>query len=137
MSTQYSRRHILKTIGTASASALLPSKMMAASSGIQIAQHEVEIQLSSISAHTLRLTILPINNGHLTSVPQDGSLVQTKWNLPVASFREIPTTRSARCGDLNVQVAPDPLTFTITDSKETLIQRLTIDCSTGSLSFVI
>lgn len=136
MSTQYNRRQILKTIGTASAATLLPSKMMADSPVIKIAEHEVEVQLSSISAHTLRFTILPIKNGVLASVPQDGSLVQTKWNVPIASFREISATRSVQCGELNVKVASDPLTFTIADSKQTLIQRLTIDRSTGSLSFL-
>jgi len=123
-------------MGTASVAALLPTKMIASAVGIQIGGHEIEIQLSSISAQTLRLTILPIHNGHLTSVPQDGSLVQIKWNVPVARFREISATRSVRCGELNVRVALDPLTFTIADSKHTLIQRLTIDGSTGALSFL-
>jgi alpha-glucosidase (family GH31 glycosyl hydrolase) len=136
MTTQYSRRQVLKTMGTASVAALLPTKMIASAVGIQIGGHEVEIQLSSISPQTLRLTILPIHNGHLTSVPQDGSLVQIKWNVPVARFGEISATRSIRCGELNVRVALGPLTFTIADSKHTLIQRLTIDRSTGSLSFL-
>src|SRR5437773_2137217 len=134
MSAQFNRRQALKAMGTVSAAALLPTKLIANSPGIQIAGHDAEIQLSSISACTLRLTIVPITAGQLASVPQDGSLVQADWGAPVARLRDHTAVRTIQCGDFNVTIASDPLKFTITNSENQVIQRLSVDRATGSLT---
>ncbi len=123
-------------MGTVSAAVLLPTKLIANSPGIQIAGHDAEIQLNSISACTLRLTIVPITAGQLASVPQDGSLVQADWGTPVARLRDHPAVRTIQCGDFNVTIASDSLNFTITNSKNQVIQQLSVDPATGSLTFL-
>ena len=52
----YSRREALKKIAAASAAAMLPARMKGES--VQVAGHEVEIQLTSVSQNTFRLTLV-------------------------------------------------------------------------------
>ena len=136
MTDQYSRRQLLKTIGAASAAALFPARGVAATSGLQIAGHDCELQITSISAHTFRLSILPINGGQLAPISHDGSLVHADWGVPVAKLRGNVAAQSVKSGELNVRVALDPLTFTVTNSKAEVMQRLRVDTDSGILSFV-
>jgi len=76
MSAQFNRREAMKTTASASAAAMLPGATMAKTSSLQIAAERVELQLTSLSPHTFRLALLPIQGGSVASVPDDGSLVK-------------------------------------------------------------
>src|SRR5947208_11464230 len=85
----YSRREALKKFAAASAAAMLPATMKGES--LQVAGHEAEIQLTSVSQNTFRLTLFPIQNGKISSILYDGSLVRTDWGTPDVVLRgEIP-----------------------------------------------
>jgi hypothetical protein len=60
---QWKRREVLKHIAAASTAILLPREPAAANTTLQIAGRDCEIQIASLSAHTLRLSVLPIQLG--------------------------------------------------------------------------
>ena len=132
---RYNRRDALKAMGAASAAFLLPRGATATEPLWRIAGQDVEIQIAPASAHTFRLSILPIHAGRVAPVPMDGSLVQASWGTPVLRLRGNSLAGAARCGQLNVAVTPSPLTFTITTSNSEALQRLTVDEKSGVVAF--
>jgi alpha-glucosidase (family GH31 glycosyl hydrolase) len=114
---------------------LLPSKRAAANTTAQIAGRDSEIQISSVSAATCRLSVVPIERGELTAIPTNGSLVQASWGPAVAKLRGDFQAQTIKCGSLTIAVSPDPLAFSITSAKGETIQQLTVDQNTGAVSF--
>src|SRR5215469_4010521 len=128
MPPRYNRRQALKTLAAASGAALFPR-------ALGQSRTKTEIQITTISPHTFRLTILPLDDGKPVPVSYDGSLVRTDWGSPTAILREIPEGRTIKSGEFNIGIAPNPLTFTIANSTGKSIQRLTLDQQTRALSF--
>src|SRR5690349_16558745 len=139
MKNRYSRRQALKTMASVSATAFLPSALKPATArslgGIQVAGRDVEIQITSISAHTVQLTISPLKAGQATAVPQDGSLVQKDWGAPAATLRN-PGGKTINCGDLSVRMIATPMMFVVANSQGDVVQTFKVNAATGALSFV-
>ena len=104
---------------------------------IRIIGRPVEIALTSISPLTVRLTIQPVENGSTQPIASDGALVQENWGPPSARLRTHAGTRSIRCGDLTVKIAPTPFVIRVEAKDGRLIQELRSDDGTGALSFEI
>jgi alpha-glucosidase (family GH31 glycosyl hydrolase) len=119
---RYNRRHILKTMGAASAALLLPYSGAAAE-----AISDLEVQVAPVSPHTVRLSVLPIQNNQPAPVPLDGSLIQSSWGDPVLKVRGREPAREVRCGELQVAVSADPLAFTITTAHGDPVQKIRIE----------
>ena len=128
---RYNRRDVLKAMGAASAALLLPKAGNAAESSVA---RDIEIQVVSVSAHTARLSVNPIKDKQLLSIPMDGSLVKSAWGVPALKVRGDAANGTARCGDLNVAISSNPLTFTVTTVQGTLVQKIKVDDS-GVVSF--
>src|SRR5438270_6122752 len=133
MTKRYSRRQALKTLGAVSATAAFPLGLKAQTKEVSVTGRAVEIQIISVSPHTFRLTIL---TDHIGRVASDGSLVRDDWGKPVARFRGAFNRQQVKCGELDIEIVPDPLSCRISDSRARLIQKLDIDPQTGSLSFI-
>src|SRR5262249_15985371 len=138
MTKPISRRDALKSLGCASAGALLDVQQtaLAQNAAIQVTGRPVEISLASVSAQTARLSITPIENGKPQPIPSDGSLVEQSWPAPVAKITTLPRERSVRCGDLIVKLSPQQLAFRIETKGGRLVQQLRLDQQTGALSFL-
>ena len=87
MNDKWNRREVLKGMAVVSSALALPGKSMAATSFLSPAAADTEIQISSISPHTVRLTVLPMKNDKAALIPFNGSLVQESWGKPVATLR--------------------------------------------------
>jgi alpha-glucosidase (family GH31 glycosyl hydrolase) len=133
MTKRYSRRQALKTLGAVSATAAFPLGLKAQTKEVSVAGREVEVQITSVSPHTFRLIVLTDQTGRVAS---DGSLERDDWGKPVARFRGAFNRQQVKCGVLNIEIVPDPLSFRIFNSRTQLVQKLDIDPQTGSLSFV-
>jgi alpha-glucosidase/alpha-D-xyloside xylohydrolase len=140
---RHDRREVLKGMGAACASFVLPTEInqkrhvVLPPSPLRIAGKTVEIQVAPVSAHTVRLTTRPIENGQVLAVADNGCLVQTVSAAPpILRFSRREHARAVKCGELNVTVSYDPIAFVITSPKGEQIQRLTLDEETGVLSFV-
>ena len=136
MATRYSRRQVLKTMAAASAAVMLRSELRAEKAGAQVSGREVEIQITSVSPHTIRFSVLPFEKGRLGAIPDDGSLVRNFGGATVAKLRGGFGAQKAQCGELSVKVTPEPLTFAVTNSNHRLVQQLSIDRISGAVSFL-
>src|SRR5258708_22651847 len=103
MSKPYDRRQVLKGVAAASASLFFPtaqSQQDGTGSGLVVSGQSVEVQVTSVSAHPLRFTILAIKNGQVVVVPSNGSLAQTSWSEPIIKLREETQSRTVKSGSL-------------------------------------
>jgi len=126
-----SRRDVLKVMGAASAAFLLPGY-----AGAQSGEgSDLEVQIAPVSAHTVRMSVVPVSKGKLASIPEDGSLVQESWGTPALKAGGRSLKKTVRCGDLTVTVSSEPLTFTVTTAKGEPVQKFQIEEASGTLTF--
>jgi len=141
MYKQLKRREILKQMAAASTAMLLPGRVGAAgmnalSMGAQIAGRDCEIQIAPVSEATLRLSILPIENGRARAVDGNGSLVQDSWSPAIAKWSGQWNAQTVKCGKMSVSFSLDPLTFAIANAKGATVQRISVDEKLGIVSFL-
>ena len=127
---------MLAQLGGVSAGMLLPRAPTSAGADLQVAGQICEIHITSVSANSLRLSVLPIVRGVASNIPSDGSLVQTIWGAPVAKLRGQVRAQTIECGKMKVSFSPTPLAFTIATPEGQMIQQLSIDEETGVVSFL-
>ncbi|HKV81203.1 MAG TPA: TIM-barrel domain-containing protein [Candidatus Sulfotelmatobacter sp.] len=134
MKTPWNRRQVLQNLAVASGALALPRGATDLSTLLQESTFDREIQITSISEHTVRLSILPITNGKTALIPLDGSLVQTSWGEPTARLRGNPAPQELKAGGLSIHLSANPITFTISTLNGNRIQQLEVDPD-GSVSF--
>ncbi len=117
-----SRRQLLSRL-----SAAVALKSGASGTGSTIGGQRIELRLGAVSGHTVRITVLPIQNGESVPVPADGALAE--------EFPTRPAARTLKFGDHRVDVSPDWLTFTVSAPGRAGVQRLRIDSASGAVSF--
>src|SRR5438034_1353567 len=138
MANRCDRRDILKGFGALCAAHFLgPSKSEAAPQSLQIASRNVEVQLAPVSAHTFRLSVLPLEGAQPQSVKGNGSLVQASWGPPLAKFVGGQREHVVKAGQLNVKLSFNPLQALVETAKGDVAQKLIIDSETGAVSFSI
>jgi alpha-glucosidase/alpha-D-xyloside xylohydrolase len=126
----------LVSLGAAGASALLSARTNAAEGGnLQVAGRPVELVITSVSPQTVRVCVVPTENGKAVTIPDDGSLVQKEWGEPVLRLTSVPKLQSVTCGDLRITVSPDPLAIRVEDREGRVVQQLRVDSQTGDLTF--
>src|SRR5580700_8646288 len=81
-----SRRRMVQSLSATGTAFLTPSAIRAAET-LRVARKDVEIQITPVSPHTFRLTVQPIEDGKLTEIADDGTLVQTAFGPPAAKLR--------------------------------------------------
>jgi alpha-glucosidase (family GH31 glycosyl hydrolase) len=133
MNQQWNRRDVLKGLVSAS-TALVIARGQGTAQEIASVQ-PVEIQISSVSAHTFRLSVYPLNNEAEKSIPFDGSLVQESWGAPAARLRA-EAGREFVLGSFRLKVSFHPVSITVTSELGAVIQQFVWDENTGVLSFL-
>jgi alpha-glucosidase/alpha-D-xyloside xylohydrolase len=141
MSKPVSRRNLLKSIGSAGAVALIgPASVSGQNGDIRIGEQPIEIAVTPVTPVTVRISLVPLENGRPKPIEDDGSLVRQNWAQPRARIRSLTGPRSIRCGDLVVKLSLSPLTIVVeaTDGRaDKVVQQLRFDQQTGSMSFRI
>jgi alpha-glucosidase (family GH31 glycosyl hydrolase) len=138
MGKRYDRRDVLKSMSAACAAYLLPVQEDSAARAFRVAGQEVEIQITTVSAHTFRLSIIPLKDGEPAAIPTDGSLVRHSWGEPVVKLRRAAGARTVRSGDVTIRVTDNPLTFMVespASSALAKVQQIAVDEETGAVSF--
>src|SRR6185503_9570543 len=138
MSKHISRREVLRAISSAGAGAALGAGTLSAQeTGLRVRGRAVEIAVAPVSAHTVRISLAPIENGRTQPIKSDGSLVELAATSQASRFTALTRGESVRCGELLVKLTPDPLTIRIEASDGRLVQQLRVDTQTGSVYFVL
>ena len=136
MSQQWNRRDVLKGLAAASTAMMIsPAEMVAQGEQKPLAA-PVEIRVTSLSAYTFRLSILPLNKGSAASIPFDGSLIQESWGAPTAKLR-IESSDTIIVGNFRLKISCRPASIRVANQHGDLIQQFDWDPSTGVLSFLI
>jgi alpha-glucosidase (family GH31 glycosyl hydrolase) len=133
MTGNWNRRDVLKGLAVASTAMIVPPAKTL-DQGAESAAQPVELQISSVSPHTIRLSLLPIENGAVAKIPLDGSLVQESWDAPLAKLRSQPN-QPVSVGDLRLKVTFHPVAITINDAQGQTLQQFAWDEKTRVLSF--
>ena len=134
MSPLWNRRDVLKGLVTASAINMPLWRGVSSGNNSAVDSSSIEVQITSLSSHTFRLSAVPLQGGAVGAIPVDGSLVQS-WGEPVAKLRT-GTGHSIRAGNVNLNISFDPLSIVIGNGQDQVIQRLGWDETTGELSFL-
>ena len=137
MGPKWNRRDVLKGLAAASTAIVLPRDLQGNQQDEPIAASQVEIQITPVSPHTFRLSILALDkNGVVQAIPSDGSLVQKSWGAPIAHLRG-PSERTIAVGSVKLQVSVHPFRTTVTGLDGKIVQRFSWDQNTGHFSFLI
>jgi alpha-glucosidase len=128
MKDQFNRREVVKAALIAGATAMLnPARAEAAEESLSVGSTPVELNVTAVSAQTIRLTILPVLNGTAEQVQSDGSLVERESSPALAQIRSLSGVRVLRSGDLVISLSPRPLSIRIETQAGRVAQELTLD----------
>jgi alpha-glucosidase (family GH31 glycosyl hydrolase) len=130
-----SRRSMLESLGTMGAALLAPDAICGADGRLRIAGRDIEIQLTTVTPHTFRLTVQPIHDGKLVDLTDDGTLVRTSFGAPAAKFRGPVRAQTVKLGDLRVVLTSDPFAIVVKTAKGETVQKIRIDSETAVVSF--
>src|SRR2546429_5172433 len=134
MDDAWNRRRVLKHLAATSAALTFPRGATALNTLLQKSTSDREIQITSTSEHTVRLSVLPVTDGKTDAIPLDGSLVQAPWGDPIARLRDDTAPQEIKAGGLSVHVSAHPIVFTISTPKGGRIQQLEVHPD-GNVSF--
>src|SRR5499426_2166646 len=129
------RRTVLRNVATAGAGALFAPIAAAQDKPIQIAGKPVEVTLTAVTPHTVRIAIQPLENGLPRPIPRDGALVREDFGKPQAKLRALAASRDVKCGNLTVKLTGDPFAIRVEGEGGRLLQDLRFD-ATGKMTFL-
>jgi len=130
MCSEWSRRDVLRGLTAVSTAALIPVKREFAFGPPDI---PIEVQLTAVSQHTLRVGLLEL--GDETPIPLNGSLVKETWGDSVRATRQ-QSDGEISVGDFRIKLSWNPVSITISDPKNKMIQQFDWDPDTNSLTFL-
>ncbi|MGH7584558.1 MAG: TIM-barrel domain-containing protein, partial [Gemmatimonadales bacterium] len=131
-----SRREAVRRIGGVTAGLAVPRGIFRGDrSPIVINGAPVEIAVATLSAATVRLTVLPIDQGAPRHLPVTGELADPTAGKEVARSRDNGALRMIRAGDLIVRFEGAPPGVIVERSSGAPVQRLVFDPSDPVIRF--
>src|SRR5215467_4055511 len=134
MSPKWNRRDILKGFVAIPGTVLIRPHVAASGNAIGDGA-QLELQITPVSDHTLRLTLRSIIPGSEPSIPDDGSLVRNSWDAPSTTISQA-AARELSVGRFRLKVSWSPVSVTVASASGEVIQRFEWDQNSGALSFL-
>ena len=132
----FNRRDAVKAVVSAGAVALIqPAFPAQPGTPLLLGSEPVQLSLTPVSAHTVRITIQQLRDGQPVPVEEDGAVIDGAWPSPVAQIRDLSAPRSVTCGTFTIAVQPGPLRISVQTSARRTVQEITFDEQTGALEF--
>lgn len=132
MRPKWSRRDILRGFMVTSG-ALLSRPDLAQTENASASRPPVEVRITPVADHTLRLTIVPIKEDARGTIPDDGSLVYKSGGPPTLMVAE---EREVAVGRFRLKISWHPISITVANTSGQRIQRFEWEENSGALSFV-
>src|SRR5215217_3785699 len=114
--TEFTRRQAIQTLAFAGAGSILRVSADAQGQDVTIAGQPVELRVASISAQTIRISIVP-RGAPVTDLNKDGGLVQFDEER-----RSARAGGAVKAGDLTVAVTNAPLGVRVLDAAGRVVQ---------------
>ena len=130
MTRPVTRRQALKGLGAAGAALVLRIDSDAQGEPLSIAGQPVELRLASLSANTLRFSVLP-KGGTDADLNRDGGLVQL-----AEQRRTIAPGAPVKVGQLSVSITTSPVVLKVSDGRDRAVQEISIDPQ-GVVEFLV
>ncbi len=138
MTEPISRRDVLKRLGAAGAGlAITGTRLRGFPADIVVAGRPVELEVASLSARTVRLTLRPIESGRPATLPFTGALAKDDEGSTVASGRDDAAFAHVRAGDLVVRFSDAPPTIHVDTADGQPVQRLVLSATDPGMKFVL
>lgn len=93
-----------------------------------------QLNIRAAGENSIRVTLKPVS--YKNDFPNTPALIAKDYPAPLISLTSTGTRTSKKIGKLNVQVDGNPLTITVTDAKNVLIQKIVFEDS-GRFSFIV
>jgi len=130
MTRPVTRRQALKGLGAAGAALVLRIDTDAQGEPLSIAGQPVELRLASLSANTLRFSVLP-KGGTDADLNRDGGLVQL-----AEQRRTIAPGAPIKLGQLSASITTSPVLLKVSDGRDRTVQEISIDPQ-GVVEFLV
>jgi alpha-glucosidase len=135
MKDRFNRRDALKAVVAGTMAIIKPLRAEVPESQLTIRSTPVELSVTTVSAHTFRLTVLPVENGKAKPLTPDGALVERESGPALIQIRSLLAPRTLRSGDLKISLSPHPLSMRVETNAGQIVQELTLDEASAELSF--
>lgn len=133
MCAEWNRREALKGLAAMSAAVLArPSRAPG-----MAADHpsNLQIQITSLSDYTLRISLLPRVDGAWASIPSNGSLVGESWGAPAVQLLE-GSRQEIPVGKFHLTISWHPVSIAVALENRSLAQQFDWSEDSGVLSFL-
>ena len=142
MSNRLSRRRALACL-TTGAGAMLGARVIqsqglsqAVDGSIVVNGHPVELSITPVTSHTLRVTIAAVlQDGTSKPSEDDLVLVRREWPSPAAQLRSRATTRTIAWGSQTAVVSFYPLKIEVSNPQAKRIQMLQVEPDASGVTF--
>src|SRR5215831_3052284 len=131
MTSQWNRRDVLRGLSAMSAAACVPLSKAAATDQVN---PQIEILVTSVSEHTLRLSLVPTVSAASKAIPANGALIKESWGTPIRASQN--GGHDIGVGKFRLKILWSPINIAIADAHDKLIQQFEWDADTGVLSFL-
>jgi alpha-glucosidase len=130
-----SRRDAIKQLGAGAAALAIPGIVLRPPvEPLVVAGQSAELEISSVSPLTVRLTLRATSGPQPQPIPFTGALARDEFS-PVRRGSSTSTFSKARAGDVVVKVASSPPRIVVETAQGDLVQRLTLDATKPGMSF--
>ena len=105
---------------------------------ITVAGQPVELTITPITNHTVRVSALPIKPDGSTQPVADQPIILIRpWPEPILRTHSLASALDFDLPDLRLTVSPNPLTVTIADRHVRVVQQLTLSSTSGEVTFAL
>jgi len=95
----------------------------------------IDIQITPVSEHALRLSLLSTGRESQSSIPSDGSLVPESWGRSMVKLSG-DAGKDVSAGNFRISFSRDPCSITVADNQGAMIQDFGWNANSGVLSFL-